>query len=112
MTTAAVPPLKKWGMTDYVNKLCTPDYDPRDVPVEEKTAITAGMSMTEKQGGSDVRANTTMATPESPTVTGNGAGYRLVGHKVSSCITHISIYIVCDSGLHRLLCVIFFSLFR
>jgi hypothetical protein len=41
------------------------------------------MSMTEKQG-SDVRANTTMATPEDPTAaTGNGAAYRQVGHKVT-----------------------------
>jgi putative acyl-CoA dehydrogenase len=83
MTTAAVPPLKRWNMTEYVDKLCAFDYDPRDVPVEEKTAITAGMSMTEKQGGSDVRANTTMATPEDPTTIGNGAAYRLVGHKVT-----------------------------
>lgn len=82
MTTAAVPPLKRWNMTEYVDKLCAFDYDPRDVPIEAKNAITAGMSMTEKQGGSDVRANTTMATPEDMSSTGNGAAYRLVGHKV------------------------------
>jgi len=81
MTTAAVPPLLKWGRTDLVDKLCTMDYDPRDVPIEEKVAITAGMSMTEKQGGSDVRANTTLATPLDPARTGHDASYTLRGHK-------------------------------
>jgi putative acyl-CoA dehydrogenase len=44
------------------------------VPVADKRGITLGMGMTEKQGGSDVRANTTTATPD-------GDGFRLVGHK-------------------------------
>ncbi|CAE7643862.1 aidB, partial [Symbiodinium microadriaticum] len=68
-------------MTELAKKLYTADYDPRDVPIEEKKAITAGMSMTEKQGGSDVRANTTMAIPEKAGNTGNGQPYRLTGHK-------------------------------
>ena len=38
-------------------------YDSRDIPVQEKLGATIGMSMTEKQGGSDVRANTTVARP-------------------------------------------------
>jgi alkylation response protein AidB-like acyl-CoA dehydrogenase len=37
-------------------------YDERDVPDSEKKGVVLGMSMTEKQGGSDVRANTTHAT--------------------------------------------------
>lgn len=38
-------------------------YDPRDIPAPQKHGVTIGMSMTERQGGSDVRANTTVATP-------------------------------------------------
>ena len=56
-------------------------YDPRDVPMSEKKACTVGMSMTEKQGGSDVRANTTTATPVVDGQTGPGAAYKINGHK-------------------------------
>ena len=54
-------------------------YDPRSVPAAEKGSAIAGMAMTEKQGGSDVRANTTYARP----LNGGGAGaeYELTGHK-------------------------------
>ena len=54
-------------------------YDPRLVPAQQKSAVLGGMAMTEKQGGSDVRANTTRATPEA--AGGPGEAYRLVGHK-------------------------------
>lgn len=65
-------------------------YDPRDLPIEKKFegyngiqgAATLGMSMTEKQGGSDVRANTTFASPISKSKTGHGNAYLLNGHKV------------------------------
>src|SRR5690606_11933700 len=50
-------------------------YDPRDVPMADKPGVTLGMGMTEKQGGSDVRANTTTATPQAD------GGYVLRGHK-------------------------------
>ena len=50
-------------------------YDGRSIPAGEKDAVTIGMAMTEKQGGSDVRSNTTRAEPA-----GNG-GYLLTGHK-------------------------------
>lgn len=56
-------------------------YDPRDVPANEKDGVTIGMSMTEKQGGSDVRANTTIALPAVPGSEGPGEGYLLSGHK-------------------------------
>jgi hypothetical protein len=55
-------------------------YDPRDVPACEKRGCTVGMSMTEKQGGSDVRSNTTVAAPLTQS-TGPGAPYSLTGHK-------------------------------
>ena len=54
-------------------------YDPRFRPVREKTGALIGMAMTEKQGGSDVRANTTRAEPSGGS--GDRAEYRITGHK-------------------------------
>jgi len=82
MTNAAIPVLRNVpGCEELVEKLCHQGYDPRDVPISEKISITAGMSMTEKQGGSDVRANTTMAIPVTAGRAGEGSPYRLTGHK-------------------------------
>ena len=81
MTFAAIPALrhqpqllKTWG-----DKIRAPHYDPRNIPFFEKQGLTIGMAMTEKQGGSDVRANATRAEPigsdgEVPT-------YEITGHK-------------------------------
>ncbi len=55
-------------------RLAARGYDPSPRPVAEKSAATLGMAMTEKQGGSDLRANTTRAEPAD-------GHYRLVGHK-------------------------------
>ena len=55
-------------------KVLADSYDPRPVPVEEKSGATVGMAMTEKQGGSDLRAVRTTATA-------SGEAYRLEGHK-------------------------------
>ena len=60
-------------------KLFSLEHDPRDLPVEQKKSILIGMGMTEKQGGSDVRTNTTVADPVNGT--GRGAEYALTGHK-------------------------------
>jgi putative acyl-CoA dehydrogenase len=60
-------------------KLASTAYDPRLLPFEQKAGVTMGMGMTEKQGGSDVRTNTTAATFDAQTPW--GARYRLVGHK-------------------------------
>ncbi len=49
-------------------------YDRRFIPWREKTGVTLGMGMTERQGGTDVRTNTTVAAPA-------GEGYRITGHK-------------------------------
>lgn len=54
-------------------------YDPRFLPMEQKFAVTLGMGMTEKQGGSDVRANTTRAEFDADTPWGRA--YRITGHK-------------------------------
>jgi putative acyl-CoA dehydrogenase len=60
---------------EWEPKIVADDYDPRPLPIAEKRAATVGMAMTEKQGGSDLRANTTRAEP-----IGEGA-YLLTGHK-------------------------------
>jgi putative acyl-CoA dehydrogenase len=55
-------------------------YDPSVAPAQLKSGALAGMAMTEKQGGSDVRANTTTAVPAASAPAGE-PGYRLTGHK-------------------------------
>jgi putative acyl-CoA dehydrogenase len=54
-------------------------YDPRNVLDAQKAGLTIGMAMTEKQGGSDLRSNTTEA--HAIGAEGPGAAYELVGHK-------------------------------
>ncbi len=60
-------------------KLAATAYDARFMPMQGKTAVTMGMGMTEKQGGSDVRANTTRAEADGQDEWGHR--YRLTGHK-------------------------------
>lgn len=55
-------------------KLIAGKYNPADLPLSSKDGATCGMSMTEKQGGSDVRANTTQATPVLPGKEASGGG--------------------------------------
>ena len=76
MTHASVPVLRQSAtLRDWAAGVSACSYDARDVPIAEKRGVTLGMGMTEKQGGSDVRANATTATP-----CGDGA-YTLAGHK-------------------------------
>jgi len=63
----------------WLPKIMARHYDPRNIPAEQKQGLTIGMAMTEKQGGSDVRANATRAIPVG--VGGPGQAYELVGHK-------------------------------
>ncbi len=81
MTFAAVPALRLQSELASVwePKITSRVYDPRNVPVEQKHGVTIGMAMTEKQGGSDVRTNSTHAYPVG--VGGPGQAYELVGHK-------------------------------
>ena len=64
---------------EWEPRFLSDSYDPRNVPATEKPGALAGMGMTEKQGGSDVRANTTVARPLNGG--GPGAEYELTGHK-------------------------------
>ena len=77
MTYAVVPALTESPelLAEWLPRLASPIYDPAFVPATQKLGITAGMALTEKQGGSDVRANSTVAVPD-----GEGA-YLLTGHK-------------------------------
>jgi putative acyl-CoA dehydrogenase len=77
MTYAIIPALRHAPdlAQQYEPLLAATEYDPGRRPPAAKRGLTAGMSMTEKQGGSDVRANTTTATR-----TADGS-YRVTGHK-------------------------------
>jgi putative acyl-CoA dehydrogenase len=77
MTFAAVPALRHApALADvWLPRIFSDTYDPRSLPADEKNGCIVGMGMTEKQGGSDVRANTTRA------VAAGGDEYRLTGHK-------------------------------
>jgi putative acyl-CoA dehydrogenase len=77
MTYGAIAALRRdAGLArDWVPRLLTREYDPRDIPFAEKRGGMIGMGMTEKQGGSDVRANTTRA------IRSSGGSYRITGHK-------------------------------
>ena len=76
MTYAAIPALDASPelAARWRPGLLSTSYDGRSLPAPQKSGITIGMAMTEKQGGSDLRANTTRAEPV-------GEGYRLHGHK-------------------------------
>jgi putative acyl-CoA dehydrogenase len=77
MTYGAVAAMRRdaWLNGDWVPRLITRDYDARDIPIERKRGGLIGMGMTEKQGGSDVRANTTRAVRVAD------GSYRITGHK-------------------------------
>jgi len=77
MTYAVIPALRaEPGLAAMYEKLLTSRvYDFGLQPPAGKLGLIAGMGMTEKQGGSDVRSNTTVATPHPD------GGYRLRGHK-------------------------------
>ena len=81
MTYAAVPTLRAQPeiAADWTPLLTSTTYDPRLLPVSAKDGALCGMAMTEKQGGSDVRSNTTFAQPLG--AEGAGRPYTLVGHK-------------------------------
>jgi putative acyl-CoA dehydrogenase len=81
MTYAVTPALRANGATykDWAPKLTSRSYDPRLVPFTQKAGVTMGMGMTEKQGGSDVRSNTSRA--EADGRDDWGQRFRVTGHK-------------------------------
>jgi putative acyl-CoA dehydrogenase len=81
MTYSVIPALRTQPelAAEWEPRFLSAEYDSRNAPAPQKTGALAGMGMTEKQGGTDVRANTTIARP----VNGGGPGaeYELSGHK-------------------------------
>jgi putative acyl-CoA dehydrogenase len=77
MTYACLPALRHQPeiAAEWAPRILAGKYDPASRPAKDKTGVTIGMAMTEKQGGSDVRANTTRATKNTD------GSYTLVGHK-------------------------------
>jgi putative acyl-CoA dehydrogenase len=81
MTFASIPILRReralWSQLEP--HMLSREYDPSDAPLSAKMGMLVGMGLTEKQGGSDLRANTTRATPVA--AGGRGEPYTIVGHK-------------------------------
>lgn len=81
MTFAVVPSLRLQPelATEWLPRILSDEYDPRLIPASQKRGVLCGMALTERQGGSDVRSNTTRALP----LNGNGPGaeYEINGHK-------------------------------
>jgi len=77
MTHSAVPALSHNPALaqTWLPHITSCQYDPRVLPFDKKNGCTVGMGMTEKQGGSDVRSNTTRATAQPD------GSYEIVGHK-------------------------------
>ena len=85
MTYAVVPVMQRFAAAtpavarDWLPRILSHDYDPASRPIGEKRGALLGMGMTEKQGGSDVRSNTSFAEPDGR---GDwGERYRITGHK-------------------------------
>ena len=81
MTRAALAPLAAAPalIAKIAPQVASPRYDPAFRPWWEKSGMTLGMGMTEKQGGTDVRANTSVATQDTGAFSGDA--YSIVGHK-------------------------------
>lgn len=98
MTFAAVPLLQAEPAgaidfaRDWLPALGSADYDPVDAPLPGKRGALVGMGLTEKQGGSDLRAITTQAVAEGRG--GRGAAYRLTGHKWFYSVPHADAHLV------------------
>ena len=81
MSYGAVPALaaQEQDFAPWLQLLLSREYDARFLPAADKRGALIGMGMTERQGGSDVRTNTTRAVPAG--ARGPGHEYRLTGHK-------------------------------
>lgn len=102
MTFAAVPTIRRTPSVanEWLPKILHNGYDPRNVPHYDKQSLTIGMGMTEKQGGTDVRANTTRA--HALGAQGSGEQYELIGHKWFTSAPMCDAFLVLaqtDSGL-------------
>lgn len=87
MSFGVVPVLEKFAKeipeidSVWLPKLRSGKYDPRFIPASKKSGVLFGMGMTERQGGSDVRKNITIAEPVDNRSRNSGAVYEITGHK-------------------------------
>lgn len=90
MTFASIPSIRTTPALAalFEAKILSNEYDLRNLPASQKNGLTVGMGMTEKQGGSDVRANTTVAKPVNTSITEKNQlqqdqlqEYEITGHK-------------------------------
>src|SRR5688572_14366672 len=104
MTYACVPALRHQPDVAKIwePRILSKEYDPRCIPAEQKKGVTIGMGMTEKQGGSDVRANTTRAYPLG--AGGPGQPYELIGHKWFFSAPMCDAFLVLAQSEHGLSC--------
>ena len=104
MTYAVTPALRSNAAlyADWGPKLTSRSYDPALRLWRDKTGLTMGMGMTEKQGGSDVRANTTQAVRDGRD--GWGERYRLTGHKWFFSAPMCDAFLVLAQTTHGLSC--------
>jgi putative acyl-CoA dehydrogenase len=103
MTYAAVPALKadERLAKEWIPQLASTEYDVRRLPAASKHGVLAGMGMTEKQGGSDVRANLTTATP-----IGADGEYQLNGHKWFCSAPQVDVFLVLAQAPDGLSCFV------
>jgi putative acyl-CoA dehydrogenase len=82
MTFASIPALRHDNALydEWAPHILKPAYDDRPIYAKQKRGVTVGMGMTEKQGGSDLRATITTARPATSR-RGSGAPYLVTGHK-------------------------------
>jgi putative acyl-CoA dehydrogenase len=94
MTYSSVPALRVQPevAAEWEPRLTSLEYDPRPIAAADKKGALCGMAMTEKQGGSDVRENTTRARPLGSG--GPGAEYELIGHKWFCSAPQIDAFLV------------------
>jgi putative acyl-CoA dehydrogenase len=110
MTFAAYPLLRcepagaSSLVTDCLSRLTSRHYDAADAPVADKTGVLIGMGLTEKQGGSDLRAITTRASPEG--IPGRGQAYRVIGHKWFYSVPQSDAHLVLVQSGEGLSCVL------
>lgn len=104
MTFACVPAIRHQGdvADQWLPGILANVYDSRMLPPGRKKGLTIGMGMTEKQGGSDVRANTTTAVPINEP--GPGKPYALVGHKWFFSAPMCDAFLVLAQAEHGLSC--------
>ncbi len=103
MTYAAIPALRADAAlaATWTPALAATSYDPGTRPLADKRGALAGMGMTEKQGGSDVRTNVTTATP-----TGDDGLYALRGHKWFTSAPQNDVFLVLAQAPGGLTCFV------